>query len=515
MLWVKNFSSYFFSMGKFIFIILNLALMGWAQNSSSFFARGADVGWLSEMEASGRKFYTADGVEKDLLDILPDYCINSIRLRVWVDPANGWSGQDDVVALAKRAYQKGYRLMIDFHYSDNWADPGKQYKPKAWENYSVPQLEQAVYDHTHQVLSAIKAEGIFPHWVQIGNETNDGMLWPDGRVSTNGDNFSNYAKFVKSGHLAAKAVFPQTLTIVHVANGFDNGLFKWNIGGLLINGAEFDVIAMSLYPDKVSDWPSIAQQARSNMDDLVQRYKKPIMVSEIGLSVSYPQDAQEYIAKVIELTQGVANNQGLGVFWWEPQAYNWRGYDKVAWSNNGRPTIAMDGFKTPGCPALVPPGDNPDLPDISLPPDPDGPALPSTVAVEFRVKMPENTQQAFITGTMTGAEGSWEIIAMEALGQGEFTKTFDLMGQSTGAYYYLNANNWDAREVVPAECVEWYESDRGYKVSKAEGGDAKQQIADFWNACGEAPTAIIPRFYQKSDDAIQGIKLDLLGRKVQ
>lgn len=145
------------------------------------------------------------------------------------------------------------------------------------------------------------------------------MLWPEGRASLGATNIANYAKFVQSGHLAAKAVFPQTLTLVHVANGFDNGLFKWNIGGLLDNGAQFDVIAMSLYPDKVSDWPAIAQQARNNMDDMVQRYQKPVMVSEIGLSVSAAQDSKDYITKVIELTQGVSNNQGLGVFWWEPK----------------------------------------------------------------------------------------------------------------------------------------------------------------------------------------------------
>jgi arabinogalactan endo-1,4-beta-galactosidase len=315
------------------------------------FARGADVGWLSEMEASRRKFYDAAGVEKDLLDILSEYCINAIRLRVWVNPANGWCGKDDVVAMAQRAYRKGFRIMIDFHYSDNWADPGKQNKPAAWENHSVSQLAQAVYDHTHEVLLALKSAGVVPEWVQIGNETNDGMLWPDGRASASATQMGNYANFVANGHAAAKAVFPQIITIVHVSNGFDNGLFRWNIGGLLQNGANFDAIAMSLYPDPVSSWKTTAQQARANMDDLVQRFQKPVLVTEIGLSVSYPNDARDYIAGVIALTREVAQQQGLGVFWWEPQAYNWRGYDKVAWDNNGRPTEAMEGFRLDGCPA--------------------------------------------------------------------------------------------------------------------------------------------------------------------
>jgi arabinogalactan endo-1,4-beta-galactosidase len=305
------------------------------------FARGADIGWLSEMENSGRKFYNTSGTEMDLLDILKDYCINSIRLRVWVNPANGWSGKDDVLALASRAHAKGFRLMIDFHYSDEWADPGKQFKPAAWGSYNVTQLSQAVYDHTYDVLSALKNADITPEWVQVGNETNDGMLWPEGRASQGG--MANYAAFVKSGHQAVKAVFPNAMTLVHVANGFDNGLFRWNIGGLIGNGAEFDGIAMSLYPD-LNNWQQYVTDARSNMDDLHTRYSKPIMVSEIGMSVSLVQESRSFIESVITQTLAVADEQGLGVFWWEPQAYNWRGYTKVAWTNDGRPTEAMEGF---------------------------------------------------------------------------------------------------------------------------------------------------------------------------
>ena len=112
-----------------------------------------------------------------------------------------WSGKQDVINLAKRAANKGYRLMIDFHYSDSWADPGQQTKPAAWANHSVNQLGQAVADHTTDVLNGLKAEGITPEWVQVGNETNNGMLWPEGQASTN---MANYALFVERGYQAVK-----------------------------------------------------------------------------------------------------------------------------------------------------------------------------------------------------------------------------------------------------------------------------------------------------------------------
>ncbi len=310
-------------------------------------ARGADVGWLSQMQNAGRVWRDSTGVQRDLLDILDDYCINSIRLRVWVNPANGWNGKQDVVNVAKRAAAKGYRLMINFHYSDSWADPGKQTKPAAWTNYNVSQLQQAVYDHTTDVLNALKDQDITPEWVQIGNETNNGMLWPEGQASTN---MANYASFVNKGYDAVKAVFPNTKVIVHVSNGYNNALFYWNIGGLINNGAKFDIIGMSMYPDAPQDWQTYAQQTLSNMNDMISRYNKTIMVSEIGLPVTAPQEARQFVEKVIQNLQSLPNQKGLGIFWWEPQAYNWEGYDKVAWTGNWgntpyQATNAMSGFK--------------------------------------------------------------------------------------------------------------------------------------------------------------------------
>ena len=145
-------------------------------------------------------------------------------------------------------------------------------------------------------------------------------------------------------------MFPNAKVIVHVSNGYDNSLFRWNIGGLVSNGAHFDIIAMSMYPDTPAEWSTYAQQALTNMQDLVARYNKDIMVSEIGLATNSATEGREFVEKVIQNLQSMPNNRGLGVFWWEPQAYNWRGYGKVAWNGNTgqtpyEATEAMNGFK--------------------------------------------------------------------------------------------------------------------------------------------------------------------------
>lgn len=174
------------------FLLLSLALQAglFSRLFAQTFAKGADVGWLTEMEAAGRVFYTPAGVPQDLLQLLHDYDMNTIRLRVWVNPAGGWNGKNDVVTKAIRARNLGFRLLIDFHYSDSWADPGQQNKPAAWRNLSFGQLQAALYSHTYEVLDTLKDNNITPDWVQVGNETNDGMLWPDGRRSTNPQNFA-------------------------------------------------------------------------------------------------------------------------------------------------------------------------------------------------------------------------------------------------------------------------------------------------------------------------------------
>jgi arabinogalactan endo-1,4-beta-galactosidase len=310
--------------------------------SVDFFAKGADIGWLSEMESKGIKFYTAGGEQQDCVDLLKQLGINSIRLRVWVNPVNGWCGKQDVINQAVRATKKGMKVLIDFHYSDYWADPGKQNKPEAWKSLSFPDLNAALGAHTRDVLNALKSNNVEPAWVQIGNEINDGLLWDDGRASRN---MAQFASLVKTGCAAAKEVFPQTKIIIHVSNGYDNGLFRWLFDGLTINGVVWDVIGMSLYPS-VNDWKLKNEQCLANMLDMMSRYGKEIMIAEVGMPVDQPAVCKQFISDLIAKTRSLPGNKGLGVFYWEPQCYNgWQGYLLGAFDNRGRPTEAMEAFQ--------------------------------------------------------------------------------------------------------------------------------------------------------------------------
>ena len=150
---------------------------------ASTFAKGADVGWLTQMEASGKKFYNASGAEQECMLLLKNLGMNSIRLRVWVNPSSGWNNEADVLAKATRAKNLGLRILIDFHYSDSWADPGQQTKPTGWASQDIAALQTSVYNHTFTVLTTLKNAGITPDWVQVGNETNNGIeVWVGGSV---------------------------------------------------------------------------------------------------------------------------------------------------------------------------------------------------------------------------------------------------------------------------------------------------------------------------------------------
>jgi len=309
-------------------------------------SKGADISWMTEMESKGYTWKDNDGNTKELLPLLKEYDLNAVRLRVWVNPENsgakGWCNIDDLASKAEKAKNNGLDIMICIHYSDWWADPGQQTKPAAWSNYSVAQLETAVTNHTNEILNALHAKGITPKWVQIGNETNNGMLWTTGKASTGG--FANYAKFLNAGANAVKTFNSSIKTILHIASGNDNGLFQWNIGGLLNNGFQinkFDIIGMSLYPGE-DNWKSYVDDTYSNMIDLKSRYNKDVMMVEIGFSNSRPDVTYQFITYMIEKTKQA---DGLGVFYWEPIARSpFTSYGKGTWDSDGSPSTAMDAF---------------------------------------------------------------------------------------------------------------------------------------------------------------------------
>lgn len=307
--------------------------------------KGADVSWTSEIEANGHSYFNRSGVKKDIFAIMKEQGMTAARFRVWVNPAQGWyNGTQDVVAKAQRAKAAGLSVMIDFHYSDSWADPGKQTKPAAWSGYTFQQLMDAVWNSTRYTLQALKDVGVTPLWVQVGNETNNGMLWNDGKANPN---MKNYAWLTNTGYNATKSIFPNAQVIVHLANCWDNANFRWIFDGLKANGAQWDIIGASDYPTTKSgtSWQTVNSMCLSNLNDMVSRYGKGVMITEIGV----PWDnssAQTIVKDMITKVGQVSGGKGLGVFYWEPDSNpSWYGYTMGGMDNNWKATAVWDAFK--------------------------------------------------------------------------------------------------------------------------------------------------------------------------
>ena len=302
--------------------------------------KGADISWVTQMEDSGYKFYNTAGTAIDCFQLMQSLGMNAIRLRVWVNPTGGYNGTQDVVKKALRAQKLGMRVLIDFHLSDTWADAGHQTKPAAWTSYNFTTLTNTVTAYTEGVLDTLKAAGVVPSWVQIGNETDNGMLWPDGQASTN---MANFAALVTAGYKGVKAVSDTIKVIVHISNGWNNSLFRWVFDGLTANNAQYDIIGMSLYP--ANAWQSYNDSCAANMSDMVSRYHKPVMICEVGMPENQAANCEAFITDLIHKVRAVSGNQGLGVFYWEPECYNnWQGYGLGAFDNTGKPTVAMNAF---------------------------------------------------------------------------------------------------------------------------------------------------------------------------
>jgi beta-galactosidase len=280
---------------------------------------GADISFLPELEAKGIKF-SDNGTEKDAIAILKDHGFNYIRLRVFNDPAQdsgyfpqkGFCDLEHTKQMAKRVKAAGMKLLLDFHYSDYWADPGKQCKPAAWKNLSFEELKKALYDYTKKVMQELKDQGTEPAMVQVGNEINHGMVWPEGNVN----NPDGLAQLFAAGTAAVKAVSPATVIMLHLALGGQNDESRFLIDNFLARKAHFDVIGLSYYPK----WHGTLDDLRDNATDLVNHYGKDLIV------VEYSQLKNEVNKIAFELPKG----KGKGTFIWEPLStwesiFDWQG----------------------------------------------------------------------------------------------------------------------------------------------------------------------------------------------
>jgi arabinogalactan endo-1,4-beta-galactosidase len=293
--------------------------------------RGADISSLKKSEDKGGVYAYEDGRQADALQILRDHGLNYARLRVWVNSPDGYHGKTQILEMAKRLQKKELKLLVDFHYADSWADPGKQPKPAAWMDLDFKGLKQALYDHTYDVCNSLKEQGTPPDVVQIGNEITNGMLWPDGK---NDKSFDNLADLLKEGYRAVKDCAPEAQVMLQLDNGGNNEMYRRWFDNIIGLGVPFDLIGVSYYPY----WHGTLVDLQKNLNDIALRYDKDIIVVE----TAYPFAAGKYddsdslvpikeqpgypfspegqarmLADLMTVIRAIPNGRGLGLVWWE------------------------------------------------------------------------------------------------------------------------------------------------------------------------------------------------------
>lgn len=290
------------------------------------YAIGADLSFLKQAEDQGKVFKDG-GQAKPGLQIFKDHGYNWIRLRLFHTPTQLPNNLQYTIALAQEAKKLGFKLLLDYHYSDTWADPGKQFIPKAWEGMSHAQLVEAVRDYTRETMTAFRDAGVFPDMVQLGNEITNGTLWPDAKLPAGWDNFVDILKAGIAGIEAARGDLPRPRIMIHIDKGGDKKVTKAFFDRLNSYGVQFDVIGQSYYPW----WHGSLNDLRENLIFMANEYQKDIIVVETaynwrpaeyrnkpGPFAESPEGQKEFLGELNRVVQSAPNGRGIGVFWWEP-----------------------------------------------------------------------------------------------------------------------------------------------------------------------------------------------------
>ncbi|MCB0607200.1 MAG: glycosyl hydrolase 53 family protein [Lewinella sp.] len=296
------------------------------------YAIGADLSFLKQAEDNGFSF-KENGAPKKGLELFRDHGYNWIRLRLFHTPDRLPNNLEYTIALAKAAKDAGYKFLLDYHYSDTWADPGKQFMPKAWEGKSHEALVTAVYEYTRETMAAFREASAFPDMVQIGNEVSNGMIWPDGKLPENWQNFAELTQAGINGVFAACGNQPRPKIMIHIDKGGNQVQTKAFYDRLASFGIDFDVIGQSYYPW----WHGSLLDLRDNMYFMAKTYKKPIILVEVAYCASpteykdkpapfpeSPEGQQAFLDEVNRMVLNTPDHLGVGIFWWEPATMNGR-----------------------------------------------------------------------------------------------------------------------------------------------------------------------------------------------
>lgn len=423
------------------------------------FVKGADISTLQAIEDAGGNYYDG-GTKKDLLALLKDHGVNYVRLRIWNDPvlAGGYNDKAHTITMAKRVKDAGLKLLLDFHYSDFWADPGSQVKPAAWASLSFNDLNDAMYDYTADVLNSLQAVGAYPDMVQIGNEINPGMMLPDGSA----DNYNNLAQLLSTGIKAVHDTTPagrEVKTMIHLAEGGNNGLFRTYFDALTSRNVDFDVIGLSFYPY----WHGTYKSLKDNLNDLAARYGKPLIVVETAHPYTLndgdgwantamaaeaeaagfpatPQGQYEAFTMILNTVAHTNGGKGAGAFYWEPawipvakdangnyQA-GWKIHQGNAWENQamfdfqGHALSSLDAYRF----------DASHLPTKAAVRaiNPEGVTVSANETVdELNAKLPSTVGVLFNEGSIDPLPVVWESVDQDRLSR---IGTFKLNGTVTG-----------------------------------------------------------------------------------
>lgn len=473
--------------GTLLSVLLN---QGFGQE---FFV-GADLSYVNEMNDCGGVYYDK-GEEKDVYEIFSSYGANLIRYRLWHDPdsLSGYSFFEDVKRGIARAKAQNLDVLVDFHYSDTWADPGRQWRPAAWNEVTSDEvLGDSVYNYTYKILELLFVQGLLPEMVQIGNETNGNILQPittdDLREKSPNNYPVNWERQVFLLNKGIKAVNDfnashqsDVKTVLHIAQ--PENIIWWMDEAQANEILDFDIIGLSYYP-KYSDY-SIREVGEA-IKIFKGRYGKDVLIVE----VAYPwkgtynlllthgafHSPENQFAFLTELTYLVKENGGMGVVYWEPAWIDtdcetlWGSGSSVVWellfdeSNTTHKGMEFYSY------------------DYHV--QPQGLAHQQ---VTFKVDMTgiDTGNGVYVTGDFTGE--NWELLPMENTSGNFYQYSTSIPGRSIGAYIFYNENSWtnDSREIVPGNCALIGNTYRKYWIE-----DGQKELYYSWGRCDQIPNEL-------------------------